>query len=349
MNEPKGVVTKMKKEGKKSKGSNSIFHSKAFTLILVFIALVILFSIWSRLVGNNFFKIETFRNILSSLILSAFLTIGAGCLLIGGHIDLSQAAIGAFGSMVIATAIKSWAMPWFIAIILGLLLCAAFGALNATLVSIFRFPSFIATLGMSYMAKGLMYMFAGMGNANGLTANVSFSDKVLSFIGAGNIGNVIPFGIIVMVVFFLAYGILISRTKFGMRVMLLGGNPVAANLAGIRSRKMTYILFINGAIMGGIAGMFNAGKLGQGSLLALQGNQFTGITAAILGGISFAGGSGGMGGAFIGLLILNTFSIGMGTVKVNPYWVNVFTGVLLIIALTADYLSQMRVKKSVNL
>ena len=70
------------------------------------------------------------------------------------------------------------------------------------------------------------------------------------------------------------------------------------------------------------------------------------ISAAILGGISFGGGVGGMGGAFLGLLILNTFQVGMGIVGVNPFWVNVFSGLLLLIALAFDFLSQQRQKKS---
>ena len=57
----------------------------------------------------------------------------------------------------------------------------------------------------------------------------------------------------------------------------------------------------------------------------------------MLGGISFGGGVGGMGGAFVGLLILNTFQIGMNVVGVNPFWVTVFSGILLIIALAVDF------------
>jgi ABC-type glucose/galactose transport system permease subunit len=79
--------------------------------------------------------------------------------------------------------------------------------------------------------------------------------------------------------------------------------------------------------------------------MALTTSQFTGLTAAILGGISFGGGVGNIGGAFIGLLILNTFQIGMGIVGVNPYWVNVFSGILLLVALSLDFFAMMRQQK----
>ena len=325
-----------------------LLHHKVFALVLLYIAMLIIFTVWSKLVGANFLKLTTFRNILSSLVVSAFLTIGAGCLLIAGHIDLSQASIGAFASMLMGTAVQSWHFPWYLAIIAALLLSAVFGALNAVMVTKFRFPSFIATLAMASITKGLMYLFSSIGKADGVASNINFSDKVLSFLGKGKIGP-IPFNIIVMIVFFIIFGITLSKTKFGVKVMLMGGNPVAATLAGINANSILFILFILSAVIGGIGGVFYASKLQQSALLALQTNQFTGITAAILGGISFGGGSGGMGGAFVGLLILNTFQIGMSVVGVNPFWVNVFTGILLLFALAIDFISQQRSRKAPTL
>ena len=100
--------------------------------------------------------------------------------------------------------------------------------------------------------------------------------------------------------------------------------------------------------MGGIGGVFNCARLSQGALQALTTNQFTGLTAAILGGISFGGGIGGMGGAFVGLLILNTFQIGMGIVGVNPLWVTVFSGILLLVALALDIIAMQRKAKALS-
>lgn len=334
----------MKKDKFLDKHIRPLIHHKVFSLVILLIIMALIFSVWSASKGGQFFKVSTLRNILNSIVLSSFLTMGAGFLLISGALDLSQAAIGAFGGVVLASAIVNWGLPWYVGVILCLLLCAVFGTINAIMVTKFRFPPFIATLAMASMAKGLTYMFSAIGSENGIAKNVTVLDPALKFIGTSSIGPV-PFGIIVMLIFFLFYGIVISKTKFGMKVMLMGGNPLAANLAGINSTKITFILFINTAVLGGVAGVFNTARLGQGALLALQTNQFTGITAAILGGISFGGGAGGMGGAFIGLLILNTFQIGMGVVGVNPYWVNVFSGFILLIALATDFIAQRRASK----
>ena len=336
----------MKENNFYNKRIRPLFEHKVFTLVVILIGLVILFTVWALIVGRNFFMAATFRNILNSIVLPSFLAIGAGCLLIGGHIDLSQASVGAFGGMVLATAVQSWGLPWFAGILVCLMLCAVFGALNATLVTVFRFPAFIATMAMASMANGLMYLFSSLGRDGGLAANVQITpvNQPLAFIGQALVGP-IPFGVIVMAVFMLVYGIILSKTKLGMKIVLMGGNPVSAKLSGINSTKLTFFLFINSAILGGVSGIFNTAKLGIGQLLALQTSQFSGITAAILGGISFGGGSGGMGGAFVGLLILQTFQIGMGTVGMNPFWVTTFTGCMLIIALAIDFLAQIRKNK----
>ena len=321
-----------------------IIQHKVFTLVCLYIAMVLIFTVWAALRGTSFLKVAIFRNILNSLVVSSFLTMGAGCLLIAGHLDLSQAAIGAFGSMVLASAIKGWGLPWFLGVIIALALCAVFGAVNAFFVTKLKFPSFIGTLAMASMVKGLMYLFSSLGN-NGIASNINFVDKTVTFLGTGAVGG-IPVGVIIMLIFFIIYGLIISKSSFGMKVTLMGGSPVAATLAGINANAIMMILFINSAVMGGVAGIFNAARLSQGALNALTTNQFTGLTAAILGGISFGGGVGGMGGAFVGLLILNTFQIGMGIVGVNPFWVNVFSGILLLIALSFDFLAQQRQKRS---
>lgn len=328
----------MNKKNFFSKQVRILKSNKIFQLILLFVILVAIFTIWSAIRGDQFLKLSTFRNILNSLVVSSFLAIGAGCLMISGQIDLSQAAVGAFGGMVLAASIQNWGLPWYVAVILALILCAVFGALNALLVTRFRFPSFIATIAMASIAQGSMFLFSSLGN-EGQATSIMFSSDVLSFVGQGSIGP-IPFSIIIMAIFFVIYGVLMSKTRFGAKVTYIGGNPEAAKLAGINSKSILFILFINCAVLGGVSGIFSASRLGLGSLNALTTSQFTGLTAAILGGISFGGGVGGMGGAFLGLLILNTFQIGMGAVGVNPFWVNVFSGVILLVALTMDFLAK---------
>jgi len=333
----------MEKEKSSSRSVFSRLMSNHLTpLVLLLIIMIVVFTIWSKAVGADFLQPSTFRNILQSLVVSGFLAIGSGCLLIGGNLDLSASAIGATGGILLGSFILKAGMPWWLSIILMLVICAAMGLGNGLLVTKLRFPAFIATLATASMIKGLMYIISSIGNSSGTASNVNFQNEAIGFIGTYKVGGFMPLSVIILVIFFIVFGILMSRTTFGSKVAMLGSNPVAANLAGINSAQIIIILFMLSAIMGGVSGLFNTARLQQGSLTALATNQFTGLTAAMLGGISFGGGTGGMLGVFIGLLILNTFQIGMSVVGLNVFLVNVFSGVLLLIALTLDFVQRRR-------
>ena len=105
---------------------------------------------------------------------------------------------------------------------------------------------------------------------------------------------------------------------------------------------MSYILFINNAMLGGFAGCLLAFRLTSGTVDAVTNAQFLGMTGAILGGVSFGGGSGGMGGAFVGMLLLNGFSNGLTVLGIPVYWQTFGNGALLLFALTFDYFGNRR-------
>ena len=126
---------------------------------------------------------------------------------------------------------------------------------------------------------------------------------------------------------------------------MCGCNREAARLAGLKPKKICYILFINMGFLASLSGIILAARMKSATVTGISGNQFSGITAAILGGISFGGGSGGMLGAFFGLLLLNCFNNGMTVMGVNPYWQTVASGALLLIALMFDFISMVRKEK----
>ncbi len=320
--------------------------SKMISLLLTLVVLIVLFTCWSRVVGNNFFQVNTLVTILSSIVVTSFLAIGAAFLMVSGNIDLSASSIGAFGGMITAASIFYWHFPWWVSIILALVCCGLFGAFNGVLVNEFRFQPFIATMAMSSVIKGLM-MFVSIDHSaiTPTATTINFSNDIINWIGSYQIFGKIPFTIAFTIIGFVAYGIVLSKTRFGLKVYLVGGNPKAAHLVGINPKKITYILFINSGILGGVSGLMLTSRTLQGNAQALQSNMFTGLTAAMLGGVSFGGGSGGMGGAFVGMMILNMFNQGMATVNFSPYWTTILSGLLLIIALLLDNINQRRVQK----
>jgi ribose/xylose/arabinose/galactoside ABC-type transport system permease subunit len=324
--------------------------SKIFTLLMLLAGLIAMFSIWAAfLPGKNFLQTNTFVTILNSIVVTSFLSVGASFLMVSGNIDLSASTIGAFAGMLMGAALVYWGFPWWAAILVALIAAGLFGAFNAVLVNEFRFQPFIATMAMSSVIKGLTYLVSmDPKSADPSASTIVFNDAALTWIGSYNVNLSasiqIPVTIFLTVLAFAVYGIILARTRFGMQMYLCGGNPQAARLSGIKPRKISYILFINCAMMGGLSGIILACRTRQAQSLALSANMFTGMTAAMLGGISFGGGSGGMGGAFVGMLILNTFSQGLVTVNFSAFWTTVFSGLLLIAALALDLATKRRVK-----
>jgi ribose/xylose/arabinose/galactoside ABC-type transport system permease subunit len=335
---------------KKSIDTKKFLQSKIFPLAVLFVLIIIIFTIWAPLRSKTFFSVPTLATILNSMTVAGFLAVGASFLMITGNIDLSAASVGAFGGVFCAAAIIYWHIAWPLAAILSIAVCAFFGLFNAFLINEFGFQPFIATMAMSSVIKGAMTLVSvkdGAAQTILLPDNAAY--RFLLQIGQGkiNISSTIsiPYNVFLLIAAFIIFGIILSKTKFGMKMYLVGGNPFAARLVGVNPKKISYILFANSAAMGGIAGLINAAKSNQGSIVALQTDMFTGLTAAMLGGISFGGGSGGMGGAFLGLMITRTFAQGMNTVNANVYWTTVFSGILLLVALTLDYFNQrLRIK-----
>jgi ribose/xylose/arabinose/galactoside ABC-type transport system permease subunit len=277
--------------------------SKLFTLIALLAVIVIFFTLASK--NGSFLSINNIKNILNAMVLYTLFAVAEGMLIVFGELDLSPGYVGTAAGVMLAALLAFTSIPWYVAMILCLLLGVAFGLLNALLVNEFGFQAFIATLATGqFIARGVAYIMV-----SGKTVNIK--DPVIVWIGTGKIGNFLPFTIIIALLVILIYGIVLAKTQFGRGVYLCGGNRNAARLAGLNPRRLSYILFANSGALGALAGMLYAGRLKVGNLTGTNNYAFSAITAAILGGISFGGGSGGMLGCFLGLVIINGFSNGL--------------------------------------
>ncbi|HHT16613.1 MAG TPA: ABC transporter permease [Papillibacter sp.] len=321
-----------------------VIRTQAFTLLILLVAMILIFTVLAALNGAKFFTGKTFVGILQDIAVPGFLAIGAGCLIVSGNIDLSQATVGALSGIIISIAISWWGLPWYVAILIAFGFAAAIGVINAVLISSIGMAPFIATLAMSAVIRALMQLLATDANGS-LQSTITFTDPTLTTIGGYDIIWRIPATVVLVIVAFVVYGLILKKTDLGRSIYMIGGNRRAARLSGINSKGITYFLYINCSILGAIAGIAYTARAKQGGLQALSGDQFTGLTAAILGGISFAGGSGGMGGAFLGLVVLKTFYKGMLIVGSSTYLTLVLSGALLILALSLDVWSQRRQRK----
>jgi ribose/xylose/arabinose/galactoside ABC-type transport system permease subunit len=314
------------------RGFRKFVKSKTFILIVLVVIIWIAFTALSK---GNFIKLLNIRNILNSMVITVFLTVGAVYLMICGFIDLSTSMIGAMAGVVVAVLLSKAGFPWPVAILVTLIISAAIGLLNAYLINGFGFQPFIATMATSSIIQGLTMVVCGV-------SAIQIKDPAMVLLGTARIAGVVPYTIVLSLVVLIVYGFVLSRTNFGKSLYMIGGNASAARLSGLNPKKMSYILFMNNALLGGVGGMLLAFRQKAGVITGVANSQFTGMTGAILGGVSFGGGSGGMGGAFVGMILINSFSNGLTILGISPYWQTLASGVLLLVALSFDYFSMKR-------
>ncbi len=304
---------------------HKITSSKLFTLIILLIVIIVVFQIISH---GMLLTMRNIRSILQNIAVVTFLAIGCGMLLMSGNTDLSLGGVGTLGPMVLAFCVAA-GLPWYVSLLVSLICCSLCGLANACMVNLLNFPTFIATIAMASISQGIAYLISG-------GKNIDMNDPTLNFIGTKRLFDFLPYSFLIAILALIIYATILRKTKFGRSILLVGGNPEASRLAGLKPKKISFILFVNASCMACIGGALMCSRVKTATPTGLAGKQYTGITAAILGGISFGGGNGGMMGALVGILILNVFENSMQLVGLSSYYQTVASGLLLLVALIYD-------------
>lgn len=284
----------------------------------------------------NFFLPGNFLNILIASSVMGLVAVGESYLIIPGHIDLSPGAVSAFSGMVIAVLLKNSVAP-VISVPVALLVGAGIGYLNATLVNRLKLQPFIATLATSSLFRGLAFIIN-----DGKTEQIF--DKRFLVLGIERFIG-LPISVWVLLLVLGAFAILLRYTTFGRSVYIIGGNPVAARLAGINAKKLVTKLYVMCAALTALGGVMLAARMNAGQPTASNGLEFDAITATVLGGVAFSGGSGSMPGTILGIFILVGFNNGLLLMNVPSFWQYVARGGLLVVALSFDTIRQLIKKR----
>lgn len=317
---------------KQSSFFNKYIKSKYFTLILVWVVILIVF----QFINKNYLSTANIKNILYATSLSGTLAVGIGCMLISGSPDLSAGAVGMMGGLVIALLMQK-GIGWGWALIITLVYGSFAGAVNAFFQLTFNMMPFISTLAMSSVWRGIGYIITD-------SQSISVSNPGWQSLGTAAVFG-IPVPFVITILLYIVYSIILSRTKIGRKVYMIGGNRTAASLAGINIKKLRIILCINCSTIAALGGSILAGRMHSATPGSVIGTEFEGIIASCLGGISFGGGSGTMLGGFIGLMLMGCFNNGLSCAGLSSYWQIVASGLLLIAALVVDYVNeQLRIK-----
>lgn len=325
------------------------FRSKATLLLMVLIALTVATMVlgsgvldgapFKTLFTAGFMSRANLVNVFYDLVVQCIMLCGLACLLISGNIDLSVGAQAQIASMVFAKICASANIPWGIAFIITLLLGVVCGLINTFLINYLRFPAFIATIGMASVYDGLSNVWT-------LAMPVPVTRESFLTLGASTWG-ILPVIFLISVVIIIVYQFMLVKTPFGRRIYMVGGNMHAAHLSGLNPKRTRMLLFINSGVLAALAGlawtMRNRMALPGG--ITGSGFDFRVISAAVLGGVAFMGGTGDIIGGFVAIMLLNVLRNMLDVLRVLSFW-NIFAqGAILILALILDFISTERQRK----
>ncbi|AZO94140.1 ABC transporter permease [Iocasia frigidifontis] len=306
----------------------------------LFVTLIFLLLIASVTKPDNFLKLGNFQSILKQMTEYGLMSLGVGICMISGGIDLSTVYIanlsgitaGLMMQKLIPAATDSGQFEYILlAILVSLLLGAVCGLFNGFLISYLHIPAMLATLG-SYL------LFMGIGIVVSGGSTVSGVPKIYTKLGNGLVFNLIPipFAIFLIVVIVLTF--IMSKTKFGIRVHLLGTNEKAAKFAGIRNKLIILKTYMISGIISAIAGLISLARLN--SAKANFGSSYTmqTILIVVLGGVNPDGGFGNIPGIAVAVIILQMLSSYLNMFpNISNYYRDLIWGIALIAVLIINF------------
>ena len=268
------------------------------------------------------------------------LAIGQTLIILTAGIDLSNGAVMAFGNIVMTKlAVDSGVNP-LLAILLGLLVCAAFGFFNGSLVTGLRLPPFIVTLGTLNIAFALTHIYSEDQTISNLPSALTFFGNTFQ-VGQTDI----TYGTVLMLVLFVVAWYVLRQTAAGRHVYAVGNNPEAARLTGIRTRRLLLGVYTTAGLVYGIAALLLISRTSVGDPQAGQTDNLDSITAVVLGGTSLFGGRGSVIGTLIGALIVGIVRNGLQLMGVRSIYQVLITGILVILAVAVDQIARRRQAK----
>jgi ribose transport system permease protein len=327
---------------RESKKYNSVVRSvasfrEAGIILIIFIVCFIL-----SLLTPHFLTRDNLITTAIGLSADGIMVIGMTVALVSGGFDLSVGSIMGL-SGVTAGILYLEGMNIWIACIIALIVGMVCGLVNGFFIGIVGLNPLITTLGMMGIARGAAYVLT-----QGSPLSLFAIPKSFAFLGEGKI-----LGIPVIVFLFFAMAIigdfLLRRSEPIRRVFYVGSNEKAAILSGINASKVKIGVFILTATLSSIAGILSLARFTVAAPTAGLGSELRVISAAVIGGASLNGGEGTILGAVLGVILLNIISNGLILLNVSVYWQDLINGIILIIAVTFDYISHKNKLKRLKL
>jgi rhamnose transport system permease protein len=270
----------------------------------------------------------------------AIVAVGEAMVVITRNVDLSVEAIVGLVAFAVAAALSNHLLPTTAAIVFGIGLGLVLGMINGVIVAVFRVPSIVATLGTLSVYRGIDFLIAG-GKQVTLTGLPSGYTNAARATLVG-----IPIFVLIAVVIVAVCAVVLRQTRFGRSVYAVGSNPEAAEILGIRTRLVTFVVFTVCGLLSGIAGVMWGILFGTINATAATGVTLQVVAAVVVGGVNIFGGSGTVVGAALGALFLGFISNALILLRLSQFWLQALYGLVILIAVALDAVLLRRFQRS---
>jgi len=282
------------------------------------------------LAAPQFLLVANLTNVAIPASIIAVAAVGQAVVIITRNVDLSVEAIIGLVAYAVARSLELHALDATGAIVFGILLGLVLGMVNGTIVTVFKVPAIVATLGTLSIFRGIDYLVAGPHQVPVAALPPGFVEASVSTVAG------IPLFVLIAVVIVAIGTVLLRWTRFGRQIYAVGSNPEAAAILGIPSRLVVFVAFSVCGLLAGVAGVMWVSEYGTINGTTATGAVLAIVAAVVVGGVAIFGGSGTLAGAALGALFLGFIANALILVGLSQFWLQAIYGAVILLAVSAD-------------
>jgi len=315
-----------------------LISQNSIWIVFIFLCVIMTFA------SPTFLTLRNFTNLLTTESIKGIMAIGVMFCILSRGIDLSTAGVLALSSVVSASLVQQvdatnriieGGAPVFplVAVAAGISVGLVFGCINGSLIAFTKIPPFIATLGSMLVTRALAMAYTNAVPVPALTPEFRvIGGGSLIRLGALEVPNVVLAFILVVII----ASFLLTQTRYGKSVYAVGGNEMAARVAGINVEKTLVKVYMWSSSCAALAGVLLASRVGAGNATLGMNFELDAIAMATVGGVSHSGGIARMSGVIAGILLLSVVNNGMLLLGLAAYWQPAVQGIIIVSAVVFD-------------
>ncbi|WP_326756470.1 ABC transporter permease [Streptomyces sp. NBC_01635] len=309
-----------------------VFKVRELAILLVFLVMIAV----TQAGNSEFLSEQGIKDLLLNATILVLVATGQALVVITRNVDLSVGSTLGICAFAAGTHLQGGGNP-VVAVALAVLLGTGFGLLNGLLVSLGQVPALVVTLGTLYIIRGIDSIWVG-------SRQITAADLPAGFVDFGSGGiSAVPYLALIALAVLVATASYLKHFGSGRELYALGSNPEAARLAGIPVRKRILAAYTFCGALAGLAGALYLARFGNVDSGTGTGYELTVVSAVVVGGVVFTGGSGSVYGAALGALLLTSVNSVLPALGVSSVWVLAINGTLLILAIAVDRIVALRV------